>query len=139
MKTLSFFAALGAALLFAPPSRADVESGPKAGDKVAVLKAFGVVGTIEGKEADFAAERKDAPTIYLFVQAEEGGIRRYGSSSNLRPWASVPSHSMPVTNSPALSRLNGPCWAISSREAAIWRRSDLRKRLTASAKLSSGM
>ena len=52
-----------------------MESGPKAGDKVAALKAFGVVGTIEGKEADFAAERKDAPTIYLFVQAEEGGSR----------------------------------------------------------------
>ena len=73
MKTLSFFAALGTALVFVPISRADVESGPKAGDKVAALKAFGVVGTVEGKEADFAAERKDAPTIYLFVQAEEGG------------------------------------------------------------------
>lgn len=54
--------------------RADVESGPKAGEKVAALKAFGVVGTVEGKEADFAASRKDAPTVYLFVQAEEGGI-----------------------------------------------------------------
>ena len=41
---------------------------------MAALKVFGVVGTVEGKEADFAAERKDAPTIYLFVQAEEGGI-----------------------------------------------------------------
>ena len=35
---------------------------------------FGVVGTVEGKEADFAADRKDAPTIYLFVAAEEGGL-----------------------------------------------------------------
>ena len=49
---------------------ADVESGPKAGEKVGELKAFGVVGKVEGKEADFAAERKDDPTVYLFVSAE---------------------------------------------------------------------
>ena len=29
---------------------------------------------VEGKEADFAADRKDAPTIYIFVSAAEGGI-----------------------------------------------------------------
>ena len=57
-----------------PGLHADVESGPKAGEKVAELKAYGVVGTVEGKEADFAADRKDAPTIYIFVSAEEGGI-----------------------------------------------------------------
>jgi hypothetical protein len=50
---------------------ADVESGPKAGEKIGALKAFGVVGTVEGKEADFAAERKDEPTVYLFVSAEK--------------------------------------------------------------------
>ena len=49
---------------------ADVESGPKAGDKIETLKAYGVVGTIEGKEADFAADRKDRPAVYLFVSAE---------------------------------------------------------------------
>ncbi len=54
--------------------RAEDDSGPKAGEKVTQLKAFGVVGKIENKEADFAAERKDAPTVYLFVAAEEGGI-----------------------------------------------------------------
>jgi hypothetical protein len=61
------------ALCLAPTARAD-ESGPKAGEKVPALKAFGVVGTVEGKEADFAADRKDAPTVYVFVQAENGGI-----------------------------------------------------------------
>jgi hypothetical protein len=66
--------ALGVALLVSPATRADVESGPKAGEKVAELKAFGVVGTIEGKEADFAADRKDSPTIYIFVSAADGGI-----------------------------------------------------------------
>ena len=72
MKTIAFAACLG--LVFALPVRADDESGPKAGEKVAKLTAFGVVGTVEKKEADFAAERKDAPTIYLFVAAQEGGL-----------------------------------------------------------------
>jgi hypothetical protein len=60
---------LGSACLFL--AWADVESGPKAGDKVPALKAFGIV---EQKEADFAKERKDAPTVYLFVAAEKDGI-----------------------------------------------------------------
>ena len=72
MKAMAFAACLG--LLFIPAARADDDSGPKAGEKVAKLKAFGVVGKVESKEADFAAERKDAPTIYLFVAAQEGGI-----------------------------------------------------------------
>jgi hypothetical protein len=67
------FLAVCAAFALAPLSCAD-ESGPKAGEKVPALKAFGVVGTVEGKEADFAKERKDAPTIYVFVQTGEGGI-----------------------------------------------------------------
>jgi hypothetical protein len=54
--------------------RADVESGPKAGEKVAPLKAFGLVGSVENKEADFAKERKDAPTVYLFIAAEKDGV-----------------------------------------------------------------
>jgi hypothetical protein len=74
MKTFGSLAALGLALILTPALRADVESGPKAGEKVPALKVFGVVGTVEGKEADFAADRKDAPTIYIFVAAEEGGI-----------------------------------------------------------------
>jgi hypothetical protein len=65
---------VGLALLLVPELRADVESGPKAGEKVAPLKIFGVIGAVEGKEADFAMERKELPTIYLFVQAEEGGV-----------------------------------------------------------------
>lgn len=62
------------ALIVSPALRADDESGPKAGEKVVKLTAYGVVGPVEKKEADFAAERKDAPTVYLFVAAEEGGI-----------------------------------------------------------------
>ena len=40
----------------------------------AAADALGVTGTVEGKEADFAKDRKDAPTIYIFVQGTEGGI-----------------------------------------------------------------
>jgi len=74
MKALGALKCFAAALFVCPAILADVESGPKSGEKVAELKVFGVVGTVEGKEADFAAERKDAPTIYLFVSAAEGGI-----------------------------------------------------------------
>ena len=46
---------------------ADVASGPKAGDKVAALKVAAVVGPWAGKEIDVPAERKDKPTVYVFV------------------------------------------------------------------------
>ena len=57
-------------LAFASVAAADIESGLKAGEKVPVLKAFGLVGATENKETDFAADRKDEPTVYLFVQSE---------------------------------------------------------------------
>ena len=65
------FRSLAVVVLAVGVARADVESGPKAGDKVGELKAFGVVGKVEGKEADFAAERKGQPTVYLFVNADK--------------------------------------------------------------------
>ena len=65
-----FVCGLAAVSLAVGLAWADVESGPKAGEKVGELKAFGVVGPVEGKEADYTAERKDEPTVYLFVSAE---------------------------------------------------------------------
>ena len=56
---------------FAPFAFADVESGPKVGEKITELKALGVIGLQVGKEADFAAERKDEVTVYLFINAEK--------------------------------------------------------------------
>ncbi len=53
------------------PTFADVESGPKAGETVGALKVHAVTGTIEDKEIDYAKERKDEPTIYIFVNAEK--------------------------------------------------------------------
>lgn len=66
-------AALAALVVMTTGAAQDVDSGPKAGEKVAALKAFGLVGAVEGKEADFAAERKGEPTVYLFVQSENFG------------------------------------------------------------------
>lgn len=66
-------AALAALVVVVSGSAQDVESGPKTGEKVTALKAYGLVGPVEGKEADFAAERKDTPTVYLFVQSEHFG------------------------------------------------------------------
>jgi hypothetical protein len=52
---------------------ADVTSGPKEGEKVEDFKVFGVTGPVEGKEVSYIKERKDEPTIYLFVQQEHWG------------------------------------------------------------------
>jgi hypothetical protein len=51
-------------------ARADVASGPKEGDKVAPLKVYAVTGDPKEKEVDYADLRKDKPTIYVFVSAE---------------------------------------------------------------------
>jgi hypothetical protein len=61
------------ALLFAAVNvaQADVESGPKVGEKVAALKVHAVTGDNSGTEFDYAAERKEKPTIYIFVQADQ--------------------------------------------------------------------
>ncbi len=48
----------------------DTASGPAVGDKVAALKVFDATGTHQGKEVDYAADRKDKPTVYLFVQGD---------------------------------------------------------------------
>jgi hypothetical protein len=66
-------AAVAAVLAALSVTAQDIESGPKAGETVMALKAFGLVGPVEGKEADLTAERKDAPTVYVFVQSEHFG------------------------------------------------------------------
>jgi hypothetical protein len=53
--------------------RADVTSGPKVGEMIEDFKAFGTVGLFEGKEGSYVKERKDEPTVYVFVQHEHWG------------------------------------------------------------------
>ncbi|MGL6074346.1 MAG: hypothetical protein ACRC8S_09310 [Fimbriiglobus sp.] len=48
-----------------------VDSGPKAGEAVAELDVFAVIGTIENKQVNYTKERAEKPTVYLFVQADK--------------------------------------------------------------------
>lgn len=60
------------ALVFASGTlQAQVESGPSAGSKTEVLKAVAATGDAAGKEVDYASERKEKPTLFLFVQADK--------------------------------------------------------------------
>jgi hypothetical protein len=54
-------------------SEAEVQSGPKVGKKVPALKVYAVTGAREGKELDYTAERKQKPTVYVFIQAAKWG------------------------------------------------------------------
>jgi hypothetical protein len=49
----------------------DVVSGPDQGKKVPPLTVFDATGPNQGKELDYAAARKDKPTVYVFVQADQ--------------------------------------------------------------------
>jgi len=56
-----------ALLLLTAMGRADVSSGPKPGESVEEFKAFGIG---EEKEVSPVADRKDKPTVFVFVQHE---------------------------------------------------------------------
>jgi len=67
-------AAAGTAALLLVSSLAgaqDVPSGPEKGRAVPALKVFDATGAHVGKEVDYAADRKEKPTVYLFIQAEK--------------------------------------------------------------------
>jgi hypothetical protein len=56
----------------APRSGAqDIASGPEKGKAVPALKVYDVTGAHKDKEVDYAAERKDRPTVYLLVRADK--------------------------------------------------------------------
>jgi hypothetical protein len=54
-------------------ARADLKSGPNVGVKVGKLNVFATTGAFEGKELDYSAQRKDKPTVYVFVNGEQWG------------------------------------------------------------------
>jgi hypothetical protein len=59
-------------LLAASTSRAqDVTSGPEKGGVVPALTVFDATGPQKDKEVDYAAERGDKPTVYVFIQADQ--------------------------------------------------------------------
>jgi hypothetical protein len=49
----------------------DVASGPDVGSKVPALKVFDSTGPHKDKEVDYPVERKDRPTVYVFIQADK--------------------------------------------------------------------
>lgn len=48
----------------------DVASGPKSGEKVAALPVYAATGEPKEKDLDYAAHRKEKPTVYVFVNRE---------------------------------------------------------------------
>lgn len=55
----------------ARPIRADLASGPEVVKKLPALKVYAVAGLHQGKEVDYAADRKGKPTVYVFIQADQ--------------------------------------------------------------------
>src|SRR6266704_2953967 len=49
----------------------NVSSGPDQGKKVPLLKVFDATGPNKDKEVDYAAERKEQPTIYVLIQSDK--------------------------------------------------------------------
>jgi hypothetical protein len=49
----------------------DVPSGPETGKSLPALKVFAATGPFQDKDVDYAAERKDRPTVYLLIQADK--------------------------------------------------------------------
>lgn len=60
-------------LLGAAAHAQDVASGPDPGKAVPPLRVFVATGPLRDKDVDYAAERKDRPTVYLLVQADKFG------------------------------------------------------------------
>src|SRR5262245_41046238 len=56
----------------APRSPAQgIASGPEKGKAVPALKVYDATGAHKEKEVDYAAERKDKPTVYLLIRADK--------------------------------------------------------------------
>jgi hypothetical protein len=71
MSSLRFLWTLPVFFITVPAWAQDVVSGPDRGKKVPPLKVFDGTGPNQGKELDYAAERKHKPTVYVFVQADK--------------------------------------------------------------------
>lgn len=57
-------------VLMSPLAWADIDSGPNVGTPVSSLKVFATTGDHTGKELDYAAERGEKPTVYVFIPHE---------------------------------------------------------------------
>lgn len=68
---LRFVAVMIAVVMSSSPAWADVDSGPGEGNKLEPLKVVVVAGESSGKELDFVVERKEKPTVFVFVVADK--------------------------------------------------------------------
>jgi hypothetical protein len=57
--------------LACPVRGQDVQSGPARGKTVPALRVFDATGENQGKTVDVAGERKERPTVYAFVRADQ--------------------------------------------------------------------
>ena len=71
MQSLRFLTVLSIFLVTSLSWGQDVPSGPDRGKQVPPLKVFDATGPNKDKELDYVAERKQKPTIYLFIQADK--------------------------------------------------------------------
>jgi hypothetical protein len=55
----------------------DVSSGPPVGERVAALKVFDATGAYKEKEVDYAAERKEKSTAYVFIAEWNRPVARF--------------------------------------------------------------
>lgn len=62
---------LGLLLSSSWASAQDVPSGPDKGSELPALRVWDVTGPNQGKEVDYKAERKEKPTVYLFIPADK--------------------------------------------------------------------
>ena len=66
-----------AGALFALPALAQVTSGPEVGSAVQPVKVAVLTGPQEGKDIEYAAERKNKPTLYVFLREFDRPVGRY--------------------------------------------------------------
>lgn len=66
-----FVALVIAVVLSSSTAWADVASGPGEGNAVEKFKVTVVAGESSGKELDFVTERKEKPTVFVFVAADK--------------------------------------------------------------------
>lgn len=58
-------------LVLVSSARADVDSGPAVGNPVPELKVYAVTGEHADKEVAISEERKDKPTVWMFVPKDK--------------------------------------------------------------------
>lgn len=73
----TFLLGLPAVAAIASNAESELVSGPEPGKALPELKVSDVTGPQKDKELDYVAERKDKPTVYLFLREFDRPIARF--------------------------------------------------------------